>query len=59
MTTGGSLMAGIERLTITLAELKVEIDRGLADVVEGRVEKFDIDRIVQRGKKLLKHSSSV
>lgn len=36
-----------------LAELKVEIDRGLADVARGRVAKFDVERIIKRGRKLL------
>jgi len=36
-----------------LAALKAEIDRGLADVAEGRVQDFDADRIIERGRKLL------
>lgn len=32
--------------------LKAEIDRGLADLVEGRVQDFDVARIVERGRKL-------
>ncbi len=36
-----------------LAALKAEIDRGLADLAEGRVHNFSIDRIIARGKKLL------
>lgn len=36
-----------------LAALKAEIDRGLADVAEGRVHDFDADRIIERGRKLL------
>ena len=36
-----------------LAALKAEIDRGLADVAAGRVQDFDADRIVERGRKLL------
>lgn len=42
-----------------LAELKADIDRGLADVAEGRVARFDAGRIIARGKKILAdHSSS-
>ena len=37
-----------------LAELKADIDRGLADMAAGRVESFDARRIIARGKKLLK-----
>jgi len=37
-----------------LAELKADIDRGMADVAAGRVETFDVNRIIARGKKLLK-----
>jgi antitoxin ParD1/3/4 len=36
-----------------LAALKAAIDRGLADVAEGRVQDFDADRIIERGRKLL------
>ena len=36
-----------------LAALKAEIDRGLADVAAGRVQDFDADRIIERGRKLL------
>jgi antitoxin ParD1/3/4 len=36
-----------------LAALKADIDRGLADVAEGRVAKFDAERIIARGRKLL------
>ena len=35
------------------AALKAEIDKGLADVAEGRVQDFDADRIIERGRKLL------
>jgi antitoxin ParD1/3/4 len=41
-----------------LASLKADIDVGLADVVAGRVKDFDVDRIVQRGRKLLASRSS-
>lgn len=41
-----------------LAELKADIDRGLADVAEGRVARFDVGRIIARGKKLLADQSS-
>jgi antitoxin ParD1/3/4 len=36
-----------------LAALKADIDRGLADVAEGRVQDFDAARIIERGRKLL------
>ena len=35
-----------------LTALKADIDKGLADVAAGRVEDFDADRIVERGRKL-------
>jgi len=40
-----------------LATLKKDINAGLADVAAGRVKDFDIDRIVERGKKLLARRS--
>ena len=36
-----------------LAALKTEIDRGLADLAQGRVRDFDPDRIIERGRLLL------
>jgi len=36
-----------------LAALKAAIDNGLADVAAGRVEDFDADAIIARGRKLL------
>jgi antitoxin ParD1/3/4 len=36
-----------------IAELKTEIDRGLADLAAGRVKDFDAERIIRRGRKLL------
>jgi antitoxin ParD1/3/4 len=36
-----------------LTALKADIDRGLADLAEGRVKDFDAARIIRRGKKLL------
>lgn len=36
-----------------LANLKADIDRGLADVAAGRVQAFDAERIIERGRKLL------
>jgi len=36
-----------------LAALKSDIDRGLADLAEGRVKDFDASRIIERGRKLL------
>jgi len=40
------------------AALKADIDKGLADLAEGRVKDFDADRIIERGKKLLAARSS-
>jgi antitoxin ParD1/3/4 len=37
-----------------LAALKTDIEKGMADVAAGRVAKFDANRIVKRGRKLLK-----
>lgn len=34
------------------AMLKADIDKGLRDAAEGRVRAFDVDRIIERGKKL-------
>ena len=36
-----------------LAALKADIDRGLTDLAEGRVQNFDAARIIERGRKLL------
>ena len=36
-----------------LAGLKVDIDKGLTDLAEGRVKDFDAGRIIERGRKLL------
>lgn len=36
-----------------LAALKADIDRGLTDLAEGRVQDFDKTRIIERGRKLL------
>ena len=33
--------------------LKADIDRGLADLADGRVKDFDAARIMERGRKLL------
>jgi antitoxin ParD1/3/4 len=41
-----------------LATLKADIDLGLADIAAGRVRDFDVDRIVERGRKLLASRSS-
>jgi antitoxin ParD1/3/4 len=35
------------------AALKSDIARGLADLAEGRVYDFDVDRIIERGRRLL------
>ena len=36
-----------------LAALKVDIDKGLTDLAEGRVKDFYAGRIIERGRKLL------
>ena len=36
-----------------MESLKADIDRGLADLAEGRVKDFDAARIIERGRKLL------
>lgn len=36
-----------------VAALKAEIDRGMADVAQGRVRDFDPERIIERGRALL------
>jgi antitoxin ParD1/3/4 len=36
-----------------LTSLQADIDRGLADLVEGRVQDFDSARIIERGRTLL------
>jgi antitoxin ParD1/3/4 len=36
-----------------LAALKVDIDKGLTDLAEGRVKDFDAGRIIECGRKLL------
>lgn len=36
-----------------LAALKADIERGLTDLAEGRVQDFDTARIIERGRKLL------
>lgn len=36
-----------------LAALKADIDRGLTDLAAGRVQDFDANRIIERGRKLL------
>ena len=41
-----------------LAALKADIDRGLTDVAEGRVQDFDAAQIIERGRKLLADRSS-
>jgi antitoxin ParD1/3/4 len=41
-----------------LAVLKADIDKGLKDLAEGRVSDFDVERIVRRGKKLLRDRNS-
>jgi antitoxin ParD1/3/4 len=40
-----------------LAALKTDIRKGLKDLTNGRVRDFSTDRIVRRGKKLLKSRS--
>ena len=41
-----------------LAALKADIDKGLADVANGRVKDFDATHIIARGRKLLASRSS-
>jgi antitoxin ParD1/3/4 len=41
-----------------LAELKADIDRGLADVAEGRLGNFDAGRMIARGRRLLADHAS-
>ncbi len=41
-----------------VSALKAEIDRGLADVAQGRVTDFDAERIIKRGRTLLAARSS-
>jgi len=41
-----------------LAALKADIDRGLTDLAEGRVQDFDANRIIERGRKLLARRST-
>ncbi|MDR3556611.1 MAG: type II toxin-antitoxin system ParD family antitoxin [Syntrophobacteraceae bacterium] len=41
-----------------LAALKADIDKGLADVANGRVKDFDATIIINRGRKLLASRSS-
>jgi antitoxin ParD1/3/4 len=36
-----------------MAALKAEIDRGLADVADGKIKTFDAAAIIERGKALL------
>jgi antitoxin ParD1/3/4 len=36
-----------------IAELKAEIDRGVADLADGRIAEFDAERIIRRGRKIL------
>lgn len=36
-----------------LSALKADIDRGLTDLAEGRVQEFDTARIIERGRTLL------
>ena len=36
-----------------LAALKLDIDKGLNDLAEGRVQDFNADRLIERGKQLL------
>jgi antitoxin ParD1/3/4 len=40
-----------------LAALKADIDKGLTDLAAGRVQDFDADRIIERGRRLLAHRS--
>lgn len=40
-----------------LAALRADIDSGLVDIAAGRVKKFDAERIVRRGRRLLARGS--
>jgi len=40
-----------------LTALKADIERGLNDLAEGRVQDFDAARIIERGRKLLANRS--
>src|SRR5580658_7057257 len=40
-----------------LAALKADIDKGLTDLAAGRVQDFDADRIIERGRRLLANRS--
>lgn len=42
-----------------LAELRANIDRGLADVASGRIANFDSKRILARGRRLLADRSNL
>ena len=39
-----------------VAALKSDIDRGLADVAAGRIVAFNAERIIERGRKLLRRN---
>ncbi len=41
-----------------LASLKADIDKGLADVVSGKIKDFNADHIISRGRKLLADRSA-
>jgi antitoxin ParD1/3/4 len=41
-----------------LVALKADIDKGLADVAQGRMKDFDAAQIIERGRKLLADRSS-
>lgn len=41
-----------------LESLKGDIDKGLADVAEGRIKDFDAERIVAKGRQLLQRTRS-
>ena len=40
-----------------LAALKADIDKGLTDLAAGRVQDFDAERIIERGRRLLANRS--
>jgi antitoxin ParD1/3/4 len=40
-----------------LAALKADIDKGLADLADGRVKDFDADHIIERGRRMLARRS--
>lgn len=40
--------------TEDIVKLRADIDKGLDDLAKGRVEPFDVEEIIKRGRELLK-----